>query len=159
LCSPMPSRWWSGEGFKAEEDFFNKQPLLWRGDGLRQLLLPLAMVARIEAGTYCGYATMEKVKGILLHLSSTTRMASSPLRFSAKKTASTQPPVRRPLGPVVGARRILAAKWFVPGGLETTNGCSSSPKGSQRAPCSCSSAATPGGRRRAVAATPRDLIA
>jgi hypothetical protein len=42
LCSPMPSRWWSGEGFKAEEDFFNKQPLLWRGDGLRQLLLPLS---------------------------------------------------------------------------------------------------------------------
>jgi hypothetical protein len=152
LCSPMPSRWWSGEGFKAEEDFFNKQPLLWRGDGLRQLLLPLS-----------GHGGSDRSWNLL-------RLCDN----GEGKGDSTSPELNYADG--IFASAILCrkdgeystssaeafrtrAKWFVPGGLETTNGCSSSPEGSQRAPCSCSSAATPGGRRRAVAATPRDLIA
>jgi hypothetical protein len=82
-------------------------------------------------------------------LSSTKRTATSTPLFSAGMAASIQPPTRRLFGLVVGAQWLLATKWFIPGG------CSSSLEGSQRASSSCSSVATPGGRRRAVAVTPR----
>lgn len=59
--------------------------------------------------------------------SSFTHEASLPLQSSAGMVAILQPPVRRPsTKPVAGARRSLAAKWYVPGGLEVTSGCGSS---------------------------------
>jgi hypothetical protein len=50
MYSAMPPRWWSIEGFKPDEDFFNKQPLLWCGGGLRQLPLPVAGHGGVERG-------------------------------------------------------------------------------------------------------------
>jgi hypothetical protein len=41
ICPARPPRWWSSEGFKTDESFFNKQPFLWRYDGARQWFFPL----------------------------------------------------------------------------------------------------------------------
>jgi hypothetical protein len=47
--------------------------------------------------------------------------------ISANKAALVQPPSRRFLtASSVGARRILTAKWFVPGGFDVASGGGSS---------------------------------
>lgn len=53
----------------------------------------------------------------------------------------------------------LLPSGLVPSGLTMAVGRRSTPEGSPRAACSCSSAATPRGRRRPVAETPRSSIA
>jgi hypothetical protein len=58
-----------------------------------------------------------------------------------------------------GARRVFAAKWFVPGGLEVPTGGGFSPEEGFRASFPCSSMAMLQGRRRSVAEMPEDLIA
>jgi hypothetical protein len=113
--------------------------VVWRGDWCRRL-----------------YAAKEVVGE---STSSSTLEASQPPRPSADMAAFLLRPVRRPcFDPAAGARSFQAAKWFVPCSLEVDRGGSSTPEGDPRASGSCSSVATPGGRRRSVAEAPRSLI-
>jgi hypothetical protein len=61
-----------------------------------------------------------------------------------RQGAPVQPPTRRPfIASATGARRILAAKWFVLAGLEVPSGGGSPPEEGFRATFPCSLAATP----------------
>jgi hypothetical protein len=77
-----------------------------------------------------------------------------------RKGSRAQPPSWRP--PSLLLRKLddaLLPSGFVPSCLTTAVGRRSTPEESPRAACSCSSAATPGGRRRMVAETPWSSIA
>jgi hypothetical protein len=58
-----------------------------------------------------------------------------------------------------GARHYVFPKWFILGGFAVASGGGSALERGVRAYSSCSSAATPGGRRRLVAAHLRDPFA
>jgi hypothetical protein len=108
----------------------------------------------------CILAGLEEFGEILTRLCSSKLEAALPQLSPADMAAILQPPMWRPLSLLL--RKLdgaLPPSGLVPGGSTTAVGRRSTPEGSPRAACSCSSAATPGGRRRPVAETPRSLIA
>jgi hypothetical protein len=121
----------------------------------------LALVVRkgIE-GRRCIPARLEEFGEILTRLCSSKLEAALPQLYPAGMAAILKPPMRRPLSLLL--RKLdgaLPPSGLVPDGLTTAVGRRSTPEGSPQAACSCSSAATPGGRRCPVAETPSSLIA
>jgi hypothetical protein len=88
-----PSRRWSSGSGATGETFFNKLFLLWCGEILLLVFSPSNSHGGSERGGIpVNLAVVEEIGENPSSLSSTTRMASSPLRFSANKAVSTQPP-------------------------------------------------------------------
>jgi hypothetical protein len=115
----------------------------------------LAMVVRRGLGIRHLPVGLKNIGEILWIMSSSKLHASLPWLSLAGMAAVFQPPLRRPL--VTLLRKlddILPPSGFVPSGLMTAVGRRYTSEGSQRATCSRSSAAMPGGRRCSVAEAP-----
>jgi hypothetical protein len=125
------------------------------------LLLPLCGHGRAErVGSRRRLpAGLEEFGEILLSSCSPKLEATLPQLSPTDLAALLQPPTRMP--PSLLLRELDDASppsGLVPGGLVTAVGRGSASEWSLRAACSHSSAATPGGRRRLVAETPRSLL-